>query len=392
VLSLAPARAQDDAYTVADVHVDVTAGDALAARDRALAEGQERAYDTLMSRLTQGKPPKLDNTDITELVAGFEVANEQTSSVRYVADYTFHFKPAAVRKLLQGDAAPAAAPAQPSLPLVVLPVMRIGDTDMLWDDPNPWREIWATRAGQNALPLLVPVGDLADVSAIDAPKALAGDPAAIKAISARYQNGDVVVVQGAVRTAPRRIDVTAARYAANVSGPPATIVVSTVAKQGESDADLMARAVADTIAQLQQQKSTAQADTAGQGAIISVAVKSASLADWVAVRDRLRQIPAIRAANLVSLNGEQAHVDIRYVGDQNQLRAALQQQSLELAGADPDWLLQRAGVQAATPEAAPPPNQTAPPSEVPPPPIVTPPPDAEPPSDPGSDPLRKSDE
>ena len=101
-----PARADDANFTVSDVHVDVTAANALAAKDLAQVEGQAKAFDTLMSRLAAGKAPHLTSAQITDLVVGFEVANERTSTVRYVADYTFHFNPAAVRRLLDRRRSP----------------------------------------------------------------------------------------------------------------------------------------------------------------------------------------------------------------------------------------------------------------------------------------------
>src|SRR5437763_12430094 len=47
------------------------------------------------------RPPKLDDKAITDMVASFEVANEHMSAVRYVADYTFHFRPSKVRRLVR---------------------------------------------------------------------------------------------------------------------------------------------------------------------------------------------------------------------------------------------------------------------------------------------------
>jgi len=83
-----------------------------------------------------------------------------------------------------------------------------------------------------------------------------------------------------------------------------------------------------------------------------------SLQDWVAVRDRLAAIPAVRSSRLLSLGRDEARVEIRYVGDAEQLRTALAQRDLELDGADPDWVLQRRGAAAApapVPAAATPP-------------------------------------
>jgi hypothetical protein len=364
---LAPLSAHaDDGFTVAGIHEDVTAASALAAKDQAQAEAQSKAFETLMGRMAQGKAPHLGSAQIADLVVGFEVANEQTSPVRYIADYTFHFNPAAVRQVLETSS--VAFTPTPAKPVVVLPILAIGGRDELWDDPNPWRDAWARQAGVEAtLPVVVPVGDLADVAAIDAPKALAGDHAAIKAISARYQNDDVLVVQGKPATGPRRFDVTASRYSSEGGVPAQTATVSTPARPGESDSDLMNRAIAATIDKLGQSWKAANTVDPGVSGTIDATLASASLADWVSVRNRLRAIPSVRGADLLSFDRSQIKVAIRYIGDQNQFRAALGERGLDLSGADPDWVLAL--------HVAPPPPAS----------------DAKPPSGP-SDPLRKADE
>ena len=85
--------------------VDATADSAAAAREMARIDGQRRALAAVIERLSgasePAKPPKLDDKAITDMVASFEVANEHMSAVRYVADYTFHFRPSKVRRLVR---------------------------------------------------------------------------------------------------------------------------------------------------------------------------------------------------------------------------------------------------------------------------------------------------
>ncbi len=100
----APAQEADEAYS-ATVQVDATADSAAAAREMARIDGQRRALTAVIERLSgasePAKPPKLDDKAITDMVASFEVANEHMSAVRYVADYTFHFRPSKVRRLVR---------------------------------------------------------------------------------------------------------------------------------------------------------------------------------------------------------------------------------------------------------------------------------------------------
>ena len=107
-----PARAAVDPFSVSGVTVDATAATAAAARDAALAEGQRKAVRMLLERLTapadHARLPKPSDAEITGLVAGFEVQEERTSPIRYLATLTYSFRPTAVRGLLRGAGVPFA--------------------------------------------------------------------------------------------------------------------------------------------------------------------------------------------------------------------------------------------------------------------------------------------
>jgi hypothetical protein len=332
-----PARAEDDTFTVSGVHEDVTAANALAARDQAQADGQAKAFAALMDRVAGGKVPHLSAAEITDLVIGFEVANERTSTVRYAADYTFHFNPGAVRRLLESSSV-AITTVPSEKPVVVLPVLISDGRAVLWDDPNPWRDAWGGNAtSQNLLPVVVPVGDLPDVAAIDAPKAIAGDRAALKAISSRYQNDDVLVVQGQFAAEPGRFEIKAVRYPQD--GPAQTTSLLTTAKPGETEAQQLARSVAYVAAEIGHAWKQANTIDTKAGGTLDATVTANSLVEWVAVRNRLRTIALVRGADLVSFDRDQIRVAIRYIGDTEQLRTALGEHGLQLGGAAPDWTL-----------------------------------------------------
>ena len=99
---------QDDAtadpYTVT-VPVDATSSSATVARDTARVDGERRAYQIVLQGLVSpadvARLPPANDATLNDLILGFEVANEHNSSVHYLADYTFHFRPDAVRRLLR---------------------------------------------------------------------------------------------------------------------------------------------------------------------------------------------------------------------------------------------------------------------------------------------------
>lgn len=360
------------------VPVDATAANANAARDAARLDGERRAYAALLGRLTLASDaprlPAANDAMLNDLITGFEVANERRSTVRYLADYTFHFRQDAVERLLREQGIPFAE--TPSKPLVVLAVLDSDKGPMLWDDPNPWREAWGNaKLPQGLVPFILPLGEVEDVTAIDAAAAESGDDAHLEAISTTYSQGDVLVARATLRQAGegKAVDVTATRFVPGAPGNEQSWVASFTANPGESDRDLLSRAAAGVAGTVTDAWKQANIIDYSQTGTLVVSVPLTDLLSWVAVRGRLGAVPAIQRLELTALDRQRALVTLHYVGNPAQLRLALAQRDLDLSGNDPDWVLQRrsaaapasaasAPPAAATPDATPSPVGDAPPA------------------------------
>ncbi|HEX3417146.1 MAG TPA: DUF2066 domain-containing protein [Stellaceae bacterium] len=367
-----PALAQeaDEAYS-ATVKVDATAESAAAAREVARIDGQRRALAAVIERLSgasePAKPPKLDDKAITDMVVSFEVANEHMSAVRYVADYTFHFRPSKVRRLVRVVETPPADSGSKSPPdnsgksaaegankpsveggnraVVVLPVYQDGSNLVLWDDPNAWRSAWSQRpAGSGPGRLVLPLGDAGDLAAIDAEKAGSGRSDALTAIAQRNQGSEAVVALATARRQGDKVaglDVTVKRY--RYGHLVDTQTSSFEANPGESEADLLKRAAESTAAEIEtgaKRNASAQSD---QPASLAVSIPITTLGEWVQVRDRLASVSAIRKIDLLSLSRQEARIEVKYVGSQEQLKSSLAEVNLDLGGGDPIWRIQSSG-------------------------------------------------
>ncbi len=350
----------------ATVRVDATADSVAAARELARVDGQRRALALVIDRLSvstdSAKLPKLDDHTITDMVESFEVANERMSAVRYLADYTFHFRPSKVRRLVHtADSSPAETNSRSTVdeggkprpavdegggkPVIVLPVYTDSGSTVLWDDPNPWREAWGQRpAGSGPIRLTIPLSDASDLALIDASRAEAGNPDALTAIAQR-NGGDETIV--AVATARREgdkvagLDLSIKRYR---SGHLADTHGTTLdANPGENADDFFKRA-ADTIAgEIASGSKKGPGPSSDQQASLGASVPIGSIGEWVRVRDRLASVPAIRKVDLLSLNRHEAKIQIKYVGSSEQLRSSLAEVDLGLDGTDPIWRLQLSG-------------------------------------------------
>ncbi len=341
----ASALTRAEVFTVS-VPVDATAASASAARDTARLEGERKAFAALLDRLTlardRGRVPAPSDTTLNQVIIGFEVANEHHSTVRYLADYTFHFRPDAVEQLLRSNGVPFAETA--SKPVVVLPVLESNGRPTLWDDPNPWRNAWNNaKSPQGLVPITIPLGEVEDVSAIDGAKADAGDDARLQAISANYDHDDVLVTRATIRSGDSGVDVSTTRFVPGSPGGEQSWVASYTANQGENEKDLLARAVAGTVAQVNDAWKQANMLDYSQTATLTVTVPADDLGSWLAVRQRLAATTAVQSSQLLSLDRHGARVELHYVGSPDQLRVGLAQNNLNLSGSDPDWVLQRGG-------------------------------------------------
>lgn len=362
------AQAVADPYS-ATVKLDATADNAVDARRQARREGERRALLKVIEQVSGAADvqlPKLGDDAVADMVKSFEVAHERMSAVRYLADYTFHFYPDKVRRLVRraglatAPASPpaATAPASPSAAtatngppaagagggaIIVLPVYEDGAKAVLWDDPNPWRDAWLQNPdGSGPIRLIVPLGDAGDLAAIGALRAAAGQPEALRAIARREGGGEVVVAlarpqrNGAgitgldVALSDYRDGRLVGRSSASLSAAP-----------GEGQGALLERAVTATAAALARTVPAA----AAKGSIAAV-VPLTSLGDWIAMRQRLAAVPAIRSIDLLSLSRTEARVRLGYVGTPERLRRDLAAADLVLDGGNPVWRLRPAGAAA----------------------------------------------
>jgi len=335
-------RAQDDPFTVRNVEVDVTAADAMAAREKAIDEAQRKAFERLVEKLAvQGSSkavPTPDGRTLDELVRNFEVDSEKVSAVRYIATFTVRFKPDAVRSLLRQQSVTFTEAA--AKPLLVLPLYSAEGSLLLWDDPNPWRDAWEKLGSTNGVvPLAIPNGDLADVQDINAEQAQAHDPERIRAIAKRYGASGVLLAfatlrpEGSGNTAV--LDVTATRIGSAVQEQ--TLVFSF---SDEPDLQrLLAKAIATVRKAVEDSWKRDNVLRFDKPQTVTIKVPIASLADWVELRKRLASVPSVAKTEIVSLTREEAILTVTFPGDTEQLAAALSTRDLALVQDGEAWTL-----------------------------------------------------
>ena len=375
----------DSIYTVRDLAVDTSAESAAEARSVALANGQQRALERLLRRLVLAEDqvllPVLETTQIAALVDGYEINKELVSSIRYRANIIVYFNKDLVRKLLQQRKIRFAETR--SNDVLVVPVFDAGGGANLWFEPSDWRTAWLARpANEGLIPLILPLGDVMDMAAIEAAEALAPSHEALLGLAERYGTQEVVVALAFLDLPDPAVeddlDVDAAGVSdasdaplgdaaetglsnsRRVRGPVEGAILqltihrvgattqSTTSEllrgaQSESMESLLARAVQRVVAHVESDWKQANMLRFGRENEMHIMVPLNSLADWVETRRRLRELAVVVSVDLATLSRGQANVLLRYFGEKEQLMLGLAQSNLALNLESGDWVLQTDG-------------------------------------------------
>ena len=337
VLAAVPAVAQDvgDIYTVTGVAVDATGASAAEARDIALAEGQAAAAARMLQRLTLEPDwpmlPPMSPQAAQALVTGVGVANERASSTRYLADLTVRFQREAVRSLLRQSGVRFTD--NQAAPALLLPVLDADGMRVLFDEPNPWRSAWDARDLANSLvPLVLPLGDLNDLTEISAEDAVIADWPAVAPLAARYRTSQVLVAHARWRDGAG-LDVTLIRL--TPSGREATERSYGGATLGEA----IAVAAAATQEALVASWKANNAIVLGLEQTLPASVEFASLSEWLTIRERLAATSIVQDLSVVAISPRGAQIEMRVAGPAEMVAGSVGQRQLRMVWEGGYWTI-----------------------------------------------------
>ncbi|MEP1229741.1 MAG: DUF2066 domain-containing protein, partial [Litorimonas sp.] len=179
-----------DPFTVTGVAVDATASNAIEAQTLASQDGQIRAAQLLLERLTLNterlvRPlPELTAQNVQRMIRAISVDNEKRTANRYLGDLSVAFNPREVQTFLrQHELTLISSQARPRL---IVPVVIMGD-DSLDSATQDLTDAFRTSGFEHAL---TPVFAVAEVQR-DVP-----DEATLAALANQYGASQVLLVEG----------------------------------------------------------------------------------------------------------------------------------------------------------------------------------------------------
>ncbi len=315
-------RAEEN-YTVDNILVDATGADATAARSTAIQEGQMQAFSLLMQKFN-ANTVTLSPDQVARLVQGFQVKDERIASTRYQAMMTVAFSPPAIQRVLQQYKQSGVISSVQ--PILLLPVYKQSNSLLLWEE-NPWHDALAAAIGAaRGAGYKLPLGDLADASAIDAVGATSASYQQLEALATKYDTAKILVLQAEPMTdsLTGKQWLQIRRNVLDSTGKTEQLLRVDATAQ-ESPEAMLKRAAIAIIA-----PAPAPAETAlsSVGAVFTIKAHFSSLGEWRTIWQALKVGDAIGHYSLKQISTEEAIADIRFQGNSAQLIQLLAQKGL----------------------------------------------------------------
>lgn len=351
-----PARADaDSAYTVANYPVDATAENAVAAKQQALADGQQAAFRSLLKRIVPvgayKQLSRVKDIKASGLISGVTVRSERNSGIAYIANLDFAFQADGVRSALNRQGIPFVDQQAPAITIVTVTLS--GDPPAAANDTGSWRQAWTGLDLDHTI-TPVRIADLKpDVHADIVQKLMAGSDEGLRALTAAYNSQLVVAAIAEPDKASGRLKVT---LAGRDAVGPLLLQRSYRVSGGDFDyASQLAAVVALGVlegrwkviksAKLSQQAARAgdtpvwEAATGGNGEDVAFVAEFVNPSQWDRIRTQLLDTPGVDALNIESVSQRDAHISLQFPGGVRGLANALGSRGISLIYTNAGWVL-----------------------------------------------------
>lgn len=339
------AATNDDVYTVGNYPVDAQAGNAVAAKEKALADGQQAAFRSLLKRIVPvtdyERLKRLSVLKSGDFFEGVSVRSERNSSTRYIASLDFSFRADSVRTVLQQEGIPYVE--EQAREVIVIPVVRDaqGSPDT-GSASRTWSGVWKGLDLEHTLTPIALQSLKPQVHADTLQMLLDGSGGGERILAGEYGSPYVLVAIAEPDPTAKRLNVT-------LAGIDAVGAINLKRSYRVFDGDTgYAMELAAVVSQgvlegrWKAVKSGVRKATYG-GTPVSVQARYASLAEWRQIRQQLLSLQGIEDLRIDSESARAASLTLRFPGGGDELASALYGQGLSLeAGADGIWILRTA--------------------------------------------------
>jgi hypothetical protein len=348
----AAVAAGGDAYTIANYPVDATAANAVAAKDQALAEGQQSAFRSLLKRIVPVTAYKqltrVSGLKAADLISGVAVRSERNSATDYIASLDFSFEADAVRTALSRQGIPFVD--EQAAPLTVITALVQGNPPTATNDTGLWRRAWTGLDLQHTI-TPVTIQDLKPVIHADTVSMLlAGDDNGLRILNDEYGTKLIVIAVAEPDVAAKKLTVTLAGR--DAVGP---LLLKRTYRISNGDlaytselAAVVALGVLEgrwkAVKSANAPQATAgapvwSASTGGDGEEVTFVAQFVNPSQWNEIRTQILDTPGVDAVDIASVSDRDADVTLRFPGGARGLANALGGRGLSLVNTQAGWVL-----------------------------------------------------
>lgn len=353
----AAAARPDDVFTIANYPVEASDVSAVAAKDKAMADGQRAAFRSLLKRIVPVTAYKqiarVQGENAAGFVAAVSVRSERNSATDYIANLDYRFDGNAVRAALSRNG--VAFVDEQAGTVLVVPVIRQGNPATSSGDKGLWRRAWA---GLDLAHSVTPVelGELkAQIHNDTVDQLLSGDDSALRILATEYGSERVVLAIAEPDAASKKVKVTLAgrdavgglllkrdyripqgdlAYASELAAVVSLGIIEGRWKEARSTVGAAAAPVAS-------QGPVWSTAVAGGGEAVSFEARFAGLGQWNEMRTQLLDTPGVEGLEIVGASETSAMVSLRYPSGVRGLANALGGRGLVLLDDGSGLVLQR---------------------------------------------------
>ncbi len=342
------AAPNDEVFTVGNYPVDADAANAVAAKQKAMADGQQAAFRSLLKRLVPvtsfDRLKRLSQLKSSGFLEGVSVRSERNSPTRYIASLDFSFRADSVRTVLQQEGIPFVE--DQARDIIIVPVVRNADGSVdTGAAARAWTESWKSLDLEHTLTPFSLQAAKAQIHADTLKMAVEGRGGAERIVAGEYGSPYVILAIADADAATKRLNVTLSGIDAVGSftlprsyrvydGDTAyamelAAVVGLGVLEGRWKAHKLPAAGGSSYAPAYSSTS------AGGGEQVSMRAQFQSLSEWSEMRRQLLGLPGVEDVRIEAESARGADLTLRFPGGADELASALYARGLALEnGAD----------------------------------------------------------
>ncbi len=310
-----------DPYTVANLHVDAQASNALEAQTMAISQGQGRAANLLINRMSLAAERTakgfvgVTDQDGAKMIRALEIANEKRSASRYLGDITVAFNQNAVSQYMRAKGLTLIT--SQARERLVIPLL---EGEVMWSG-NAWEQAWENSSFINSLTPMQAITPRPDLEQYFEDQTGANISLKnLRAIGNMFGVEQILIVAAretfegySVSAKDIALDRGTARPFKTIKGSSAMQAAQAIAERIEED-----------------WKASAISSISAKNVLLPVSVLYKTHSQWQELQTAINGAAQIRAASLKAISKRGALMTLTFGGDMEKLRNELAYKGVSL--------------------------------------------------------------